>query len=97
MGKLKDLMDEYKRAPSGSLAEKEAKEGIERIVEWMRENGHLDKEFKLPRKDNRNKLLFGYYEAEGFKSLGNFIVHENDTETISLLTKYNNKKKDVYF
>ena len=98
MGKLKDLMDEYKKAPIGSVAEREAKEGIEKIVEWMKENGHLDKPFKLPRKQNSGSRLFGYYPAEGFVSIGNFIFHENDSEAITLLTNYNKgKKNEVYF
>lgn len=94
MGKLKDLMDEYKKAPIGSVAEREAKEGIEKIVEWMKENGHLDKPFKLPRKQNSGSRLFGYYPAEGFVSIGNFIFHKDDTETIHLLTQYNKENKD---
>ena len=56
MGKLKDLMDEYKKAPINSPAETEAREAIWKIVEWMKENGHLDKPFKLPRK----RLISGY-------------------------------------
>ena len=98
MGKLKDLMDEYKKAPIGSVVEREAKEGIEKIVEWMKENGHLDKPFKLPRKQNSGSRLFGYYPAEGFVSIGNFIFHESDNEAITLLTNYNKgKKNEVYF
>lgn len=88
MGKLKELMDEYKRAPFGSPAEKEAREGIEKIVEWMRENGHLTSEFKLPEKKRKTKM-FGYYPEHGWKHYGNFIIHESDKETITLLTNYN--------
>jgi hypothetical protein len=90
IGKLKELMNEYKRAPIGSPAEKEAREGIEKIVEWMKENGILTKEFKLPTKQHsKSKRMFGYYPDEGWIHMGNFIVHESDKEAIDLLTKYN--------
>lgn len=83
-------MNEYKRAPIGSPAEKEAREGIEKIVEWMKENGILTQEFKLPVKQHsKSKRMFGYYPDHGFISVGNFIFHENDTEAITLLTNYN--------
>jgi len=56
MGKLKELMDEYKKANPNSSEEHEAEEKIWKIVDWMKENGHLDKPFRLPRK----RLIRGY-------------------------------------
>ena len=50
MGKLKELLDEYKKCSKGSSRESELTTEIYKIVDWMKENGHLDKPFKLPRK-----------------------------------------------
>lgn len=53
MGKLKDLLDRYKTCPRGSPEEQEVRDEIFKIVEWMKENGHITKPFKLPAKDKR--------------------------------------------
>jgi hypothetical protein len=92
MGKLADAIKQYKTSPINSPAEREAKETIEKIVEWMKENGHLTKEFKMPRKDYSGKRLFGYYPDEGWIHMGNFIVHESDKESITLLRQFNSNK-----
>ena len=60
MGKLKDLLDEFKATPNHSTRDSELREAIFNIVDWMKANGHLDKPFKLPSKYIKNyfPLLF---------------------------------------
>ena len=72
MGKLKDLLDEYKKAKSNSTEEHEIAEKIWKIVDWMKENGHLDKPFKLPRK----RLIRGYGIDPDVK-ISNFVFFSN--------------------
>ncbi|MGB0976970.1 MAG: hypothetical protein ACPGSG_08300 [Prolixibacteraceae bacterium] len=91
MGKLKDLLDQYKQAPINSPRERELKEEIQKIVDWMKEN-NIGKEFKWPKKYGKRKL-FGFYPSDGWRYVGNFIVHEDNLEeTISLLSNKNSNK-----
>ena len=88
MGKLADAIKQYKTSPMNSPDEREAKEIIIQITEgqWWKDN--VGKEFKWPRKDYSGKRRFGYYRDEEFYSVGNFILHESDKETITLLRQY---------
>jgi len=59
MGKLKDLIQEYLRAPKGSSLETEIASEIEKISEWMIEKGYTDKPVQLPKKNRRFKFTYG--------------------------------------
>ncbi len=50
MGKMSELLKEYKTCPVGSPRESEITSELYKIVDWMKDNGHLTKPFKLPRK-----------------------------------------------
>ena len=52
MGKMSELLKEYKICPKGSPRESEVIAELYKIVDWMKENGHLKKPFKLPSKSN---------------------------------------------
>ena len=76
MGKLKELLDEYKRTENGSASETECISKINIIVEWMKENGHMDKPFKLPSK--KRWKPYGWYSdfpTEGLED-GDYCSHE---------------------
>ena len=53
MGRMSDLLKEYKTCTNGSQKEAEIVSELYKIVDWMKENGHLTKPFKLPRKGRR--------------------------------------------
>ena len=87
MGKLADALKEYKTSPIGSPAEREASDIIKGIVESEWWDTNVGKEFKWPKKYKKPKS-FGYTKEFGYIMMGNFIVHSNDLETVSLLTKW---------
>lgn len=95
LGKLKDLLDEYKDCPENTVRDRELKEQIEKIVEWMKEQNIMTSEFKLPRKNFKSKKPFGLYldKENGFTTVGNFIFRtatmEEDIKSLqkSLLGK----------
>lgn len=89
MGKLADALNEYKKAPIDSPAEREAAEIIRGITEsdWWSIN--VGKEFKWPKKYKKHKP-FGF--GEEFIHVGCFIIPKYDyEETISLLRKVSKK------
>ena len=96
MGKLKELEDEYRACPENTERERELKEDIERIYEWMKESGysHWNK-YNLPRKNSKGKKPFGLCldKENGFTTVGNFIFRtatmEEDIKSLqkSLLGK----------
>jgi len=50
MGKMSELLKEYKTCSANSPREAEVIAELYKIVDWMKENGHLTKPFKLPKK-----------------------------------------------
>ena len=94
MGKLKDLLDEWKDCPENTERDRELKEQIEKIVEWMKEN-NIGGEFKWPKKNFKSKKPFGLCldKENGFTTVGNFIFRtatmEEDIKSLqkSLLGK----------
>lgn len=87
MGKLGDALNEYKRAPIGSPAEREAADIIKGIVESEWWDINVGKEFKWPKKYKKTKQ-FGYTEETGFVTVGHWIIPKWDyDEQIALLTK----------
>ena len=95
MGKLKDLLDEYKDCPENTQRDRELKEQIEKIVEWMKEQNIMNGDFKLPKKNFKSKKPFGLCldKENGFTHVGNFIFRtatmEEDIKSLqkSLLGK----------
>jgi hypothetical protein len=87
MGKLADAINEYKKAPKDSPAEREAAENIRSIVDsqWWKDN--VGKEFKWPKKYKKYEP-FGF--GEEFSHVGNFIILKREyDEQINLLSKTN--------
>lgn len=88
MGKLADAIKEYKIAPIGSPAEREAAEIIKGIVESEWWDTNVGKEFKWPKKYKKTPY-FGYTEETGFVTVGQWIIPKWDyDEQIALLTKW---------
>lgn len=72
MGKLADAIKDYKTSPDNSPAERAAKEIILQITEsqWWKDN--VGREFKMPKKWDSKKGLFGFGPPY-FVTFGNFI------------------------
>lgn len=64
MGKLKLLLDEFKITPNHTPRDDEIRSEILKIVDWMRENGHLDKTFKFPKKYTKFYFPLLFVEPE---------------------------------
>ena len=77
MGKLGDLIKEYKIAPINSPAEREAKEAILKITEsqWWKDN--VGREFKMPKKYDNKKQQAIFREPQ-FVFIGNFIFGRHE-------------------
>ena len=90
MGRVSDLIKEYKQAPIDSPAEREAKEALTKIVEgeWWAANC---KPFKWPSKGKYKWKPFGFSKDE-YVMVGNFIIPKWDYEAqMALLTKGKDK------
>jgi hypothetical protein len=65
MGKLKDLLDEFKITQIHSPRDSEIREEIKRIVSWMESQNMLTKPFKLPKKYMKHYLPFLFVDLTG--------------------------------